>query len=164
MDLDPREALAERRDVLVPEAEGRHAHDDELPLEALGRDLAREQRRGGDVPGDIVRREVDPHRPVALGGDPDVADADGAHAAAVAAHAERGHLRRDPEHLHGEPGDERPVDRGDEREPAHDPARHVRAQERVSGRAAVDVGHAAEHRPVASDLARRILAPHRPPA
>ena len=50
------------------------------------------------------------------------------------------------------------ADRGHEREPAHDPARDVRAQEGVPGRAAVDVGHAAEHRPVAPDLPRRILA------
>ena len=83
-----------------------------------------------------MRREVDPHRAVALGGDPDVADAHGAHAAAVAAHAERRRLRRDPEHLDGEPGDQRPVDRGHEREPAHDAARHVGAQERVPRRAA----------------------------
>ena len=102
--------------------------------------------------------------PSALGGDPDVADAHRAHAAAVAAHAERRRPRGDPEHLDGEPGDQRPVDRGHEREPAHDPARHVGAQEGVPRRAAVDVGHAAEHRPVAPDLARRILRRARPPA
>ena len=35
VDLDAREALPERREVLVPEAERRHAHEDQLPLEAL---------------------------------------------------------------------------------------------------------------------------------
>ena len=151
MDLDAGEALAERGDVLVPEAERRHAHEDQLALEALGQDLAREHRGRRDEPGRIVRREVDPHRPVGLRGDPDVAHAHRAHAAAVAPDGERRRPRGDPEHLEGEPGDQRVADRGHERQPAHDAARDVRAQEGVPRRAAVDVGHAAEGRPVAPD-------------
>ncbi len=152
MHLDPGQALSERGHVLVPDAERRHAHEDQLALEALGGDLAAEHRGGRDEPGRVVRPEVDPHRPVGLRGNPHVADAHRPHAAPIAPDGERRRPRGDPQHLEGESGDQRVPHRRDERQPAHDASRDVGAQEGVAGGAAVDVGHAAEDRPVAPDL------------
>ena len=156
MDLDPWEALPERRDVLVGEAERGHPYQHQLPLEALGGSLAREHRGRRDEPRVVVRREVDPHGAVRVGGDRDVPDTHRAHAP-VALDRERGRAGSDPEHSMVSPGT-KVSPTAPQREPPEDPARALRrGEERVPGRAGVDVGHAAEGSPVAADVRRRVL-------
>ena len=144
--------------MVVAEPQRRHADEDQLPLEALSRHLAREHRRGRDEPRVVVPREMDPHRAVSLRGNPDVTDFHRAHAAPVTPDAEGRRPRRDAEHLDAESRDQRVADRGDQRDPADDPASRVNAQQGVPRGGAVDVGDAAEGGPEAGDSPRWVLA------
>ena len=132
MHLDSRDALAERRHLVVEKSQAGDADQHQLVAQHVGRHRAREDLLGRDEALAILVSKIEVHRAVGLQRHADIADAELEVLAAAVGEPQERRIDRHADHLHRERRYEHLADAGDERHAPHHALR-VGAQQPAPG-------------------------------
>ena len=138
MHFDARDALAERRRLVIEEAEAGDADDHQLVAHRLGRRAAREHVLGGHEPLIVVPPEVHVERAIRLQRHGERADAELEALTAAIGEAKERRAARHASHFHRQRRHDHLADARNERHAAHHAFR-IRADQAATAGGAIDL-------------------------